>query len=106
MKRKFHLLVGAVAIPLSALALAQAKPDASAPAPAGPPYQSAFETYQPYQEVSVGDWRAANDAVVQSGMKAGADAARATSGMSAGNRSTPSSTSGATSHDAHHGSTK
>jgi hypothetical protein len=63
MKKKPLGLLAALALCLPGLAPAQTgASDAEAPAPALT-YESAFQDYQAWTDISPGDWRASNDAV-------------------------------------------
>ena len=99
-----------VTILLSALSLgvplsAAAQPTRSDPAAVSQPelapaatseltYQSAFADYKPYQDLKLGDWRAANDAV---GKGPGGH-----SGQGMGMNSQPVSTAPSDAHSGHH----
>jgi hypothetical protein len=72
MKTHVTILLSALSlgVPLSAAAQPTRSDTAAASQPALAPaatselnYQSAFSDYKPYQDLKLGDWRAANDAV-------------------------------------------
>jgi hypothetical protein len=100
MKIELHLWVGAAAIGLPALALAQ-----PTPAPAGTHVPPAFAAYQPYEDVSAGDWRALNEIVGQAAAKGGAHAGHGAASAAAAAPKMPASAPAAapTGHDAHGG---
>lgn len=104
MKKTIDLLFAALAMALPALALAQSPPPAKAVAQAGQP--SAFESYQPYQDLQPGDWRAVNDVVGQAALKDVAPAAAAAPAPAAAGPAAPARIPAPMRHDAHHGMTK
>jgi hypothetical protein len=63
MKNKTPWAVAAIALSLPVLSQAQSDPASSKTSSAAPRYESAFTDYSRWQDVSAGDWRAANDAV-------------------------------------------
>jgi hypothetical protein len=101
MKKNLHLLVGTLAILAGAMALAQARPDAS-----GAAYRSAFEGYQAYEDVAVGDWRALNDAVRPAPDKTASGTAAPAPAQAASAPARLPSGPGDAGHGAHHGGTK
>lgn len=73
MHHRFLGLTAALALGLPLLAMAQTRPDPSDPkAPSRPlGHRSAFADYQPFQDITPGDWRRLNDTVGTAALKQG-----------------------------------